>query len=107
MARFAEQFLACYLDGTVAAEGASMLPLPKGTESLFATADGAYENRSEFPRADAIASIYREKYGSVPRFLLPEEHAQHIPPYVVAHELLNRLHAVAQGQRTHERSGSQ
>ena len=96
MARFAAQFLALELNNSIAGDGVGMLPVPEGARSLFASTSQDPATPAEYPAPDAIARFYHEKYGSIPRFLLPPSHAQHIPPHIVAHEIFSRLQTASQ-----------
>jgi len=44
-----------------------------------------------FKTPENLATDYAARYGAVPRFLLPPDHEKHIPPHIVAHELLSAL----------------
>jgi hypothetical protein len=47
----------------------------------------------QYPSPQRIARMYKKKYGAVPRFLLPPDHEKHVPPHIVAHEMLLKLNA--------------
>ena len=57
---------------------------------LFAKIQGYKNPKEEFPTPQEIVNYLIAKNKTVPRYLLPPKHLEHIPPHVVAFDLIRR-----------------